>query len=500
MKIISLWIVAVFLPFLAAPDAEAQQVTPIEVLTLDCKSPKQLLPGDKYCLQIELDSNNYDAGIIDATFKQVEGPTSSTRYSGPMPRDSVVANAHLLKHQTIYTLRFDVTEDLAPGKWKLTRVIVGQNQQEEFKISKNVTFDILAPSPIVVHARSPQTVEAGETYNVTVTMDEWTKNLYKGCVLTIGIRLKPTSPGAQAFGFDDQALTADKHSYTFSYSLASDFPGGSVDGDIVESGGNDNDHFTGCRYPELKGDTHFEFKIEPNKNFKPPTSVEVIVNPSQIQLLSGEIDRLNAKAQNIKEELRLKSPADRQALLLGSLADAMTELAATKKTYKERGKEPSYIPAINIFFGDIERTYRDARKTLANNSVQILQAISGLKDISLDGSSPREDGASDVVLAAIQHNVEAYEIATSSKVITFNLDVYSEPPDAKIAYRIEGDDDYTPVEHHTDWQIENLPLATYEIRLQLPDYQDYVTTFEAVRNTGSSINARLIPNKRPVAP
>ena len=371
MKILTLRIVAaVFSGILCLvvgpPGAEAQQVT-VEAPTLDCKSPKQLLPGDKYCLQLKLDSNNYDAGIIDATFKQVEGPSKETRYSGAMPRDCVVANAHLLKHQTIYTLKFDVTEDLAPGKWKLTRVIVGQNQQEEFKVLKDVTFDILAASPIVVHAHSPQSVGAGETYNVTVTVDEWTKNLYKGCALTIGIRLKPASPGAQIFVFDDQALTADKHSYTFSYSLASDFPGGSLSGEVVETGGNE-DHWTGCRYPELKGDTHFEFKIEPNKDFKPPTSVEVIVNPSQIQILSEEIDRLNAKAQNIQEELRLKSPSDRQAILLGGLADAMTELATTEDACKEQGNQPLFTPAIDIFFGDIKLSYDEALKAVANNS------------------------------------------------------------------------------------------------------------------------------------
>jgi hypothetical protein len=138
---IAMGVLGVLLFSVAALDAEAQQVTPIEVATFDCNSPKQLLPGDKYCLQLKLDSDNYDAGIIDATFKQVEGPPASTRYSGPMPRDSVVAKAHLLKHQTVYTLTFGITEDLAPGKWKLTRVIVGQSKPEEFKISKDATFD-----------------------------------------------------------------------------------------------------------------------------------------------------------------------------------------------------------------------------------------------------------------------------------------------------------------------------------------------------------------------
>jgi hypothetical protein len=324
-------------------------------------------------------------------------------------------------------------------------------------------------------------------------VDEWTKNLYKGCVLSIGIRLKAASPDAQIFEFDDQALTADKHSYTFLHSLASDFPGGSLSGEVVESGGNDNDHWTGCRYPELKGDTHFGFTIKPNKNFKPPTSVEVIVNPSQTQLLLGEIDRLNAKYQRLKEQLNSNNGIDRDALLRNSVNDAVTELAETQSSYRKQETKPAYIPVIDIFFGDIKLTYDEALKGLANNSAQTLQTESRpiLANVVERDPSPRTS-ASEAVLQSIERNIRAYQIAVSSQSLFFSVEVRTEPEqDADISYRRGRGKPYQSWHTRTDTTLQSLPRAFYTIRVQKSGYGDQCVGFDAMTDTTTTITIPL---------
>jgi hypothetical protein len=218
-----------------------------------------------------------------------------------------------------------------------------------------------------------------------------------------------------------------------------------------------------------------------------PTSVKVIVNPSQVQLLRGEIDRLNAKAQNIKEELRLKSPADRQALLLGGLNDAAAELATTEKTYKEQGKEPSYIPAIDMFFGDIKLTYDQAIKALTDSSVRAPQTGPRLKSVNavLGSPSPR-----DLALGSIERNIKAYALAVSNKAISFNLEVTSEPMGAQIFYK-RDDEDFQRWGHDTNATLYNLIRAAYTIRLQLDGYVTQDRPFDANKDPSTSINIPL---------
>jgi hypothetical protein len=70
-----------------------------------------------------------------------------------------------------------------------------------------------------------------------------------------------------------------------------------------------------------------------------PTSVAVTVNPSQIQLLLGEADRLRAKAQHLDGQLSSTDQVGNQALLRTSVQEAVTDVDRTEQTFKQRGMD-----------------------------------------------------------------------------------------------------------------------------------------------------------------
>jgi hypothetical protein len=106
------------------------------------------------------------------------------------------------------------------------------------------------------------------------------------------------------------------------------------------------------------------------------------------------------------------------------------------------------------------------------------------------GSPPRLTLASKAVLASLLHNAKAYDVVASTKALTFNLDVFSEPRGATISYKLTGGT-YEPLDHETDWRIENLARAVYWILLQKAGYQDKEVSFDAINSTGTSVQVHL---------
>lgn len=245
------------------------------------------------------------------------------------------------------------------------------------------------------------------------------------------------------------------------------------------------------RAPKLEGDIRFEFKIE-SANLVTPTIVSVIINPSQIELLRGEADQLKVKAERLNQQLNAGNTSVNKTILLSCLKEAMSDLDSTEVAYKERGAEPSSTKVVNVFFDDLRVNYGEALKILSNSSARTQQNSPRLERVSaaLGSPSPRLDRASIAVLTSILHVAKAYELIASSKTFYFNLTVYSEPQGAEISYRQRGGE-YHPLDHETDWTIENLVRAVYLIRLQKPGYEDKEVQFDAIDSPDPSIVIRL---------
>jgi hypothetical protein len=482
------WILGI-LYLVVTPPRVGAQVTPNEVSVKPCESPRLLFPDDDYCIQLEFNRapEGYDGGTIYATFKQTSGPPPTNRFAevDVYATDNALSKTDLINHRAIYKLTVHIIEPMAPGTWELKEITLGHIVQKKIPISGTASFEIGEPSPIMFHVRAPASVRAGETYNVTVILDKYPAHLYRGCKLELEITLKPASPGSYVFEFDPQEITPDEHSYTFSHRIASDFPKSSIEGDVGTQISR------ACRFPEVQGDLHFKFEVEPNTGIVTPTSVKVIVNPSQVQLLRGEIDRLNAEALNLKNQLSTKDAAGRQALLRSGLEKAATELASTETQYKKQETNPANVPVANIFFNDLKLTYDFAAKALTDMSAWITESEPRLIYASAVEGDPRIN-ASEVVLKSIDRNISAYQFAVSTLSLYFNLEVRSEPEqDAAISYRQGRGKPFVSWPDRTNSTLQNRERAFYTIRIQKSGYRDQCVDFDAMTDASTTITITL---------
>lgn len=479
---------------------------PIKAKVIACKSQPLKIGQNFDCqLQVEPTPNGYDGGRILYRFQLV------SPYSPNNPLDghetSILGATPLKDGQAAYKLSIPMDRTISPGTWKLVEVTLGKHAQTPVSILNDVSFDIPLALTLAFHIEAPKSVTAGQPFTFDFVVDEYPGSLSPACVVTLsGVLRQASSVGqvnanAPSVTVNPVVLSPDQKSYEISGHLAPDHPPGSWQGVMnIAATLGPSPGYMGmfweehniCLQPQIKGETHFTFTVEPPVGLVTPTSVAVTVNPSQIDLLRGEADHLKAKAQHLKQQLSSEDLATDQVLLRSSVQDAVSELDKTEAAYKERGMEPSYAKAVDIFFDDIRFGYGQALKTLTAGSGQARQFGPQLERVNAaqGAASPRLNPASQAVLSSILHNARAYEVVASSGVMTFNLNVYSEPKGAAISYRRTGED-YHPLDHETDWRIENLPRAVYSIRLQKPGYEDKEVPFDAVDSTSTSIDIRL---------
>jgi hypothetical protein len=492
-----LWIATVgFLGVLCVTTA-AQEAGPTKV-TVEQGQSQCFVPGCSLTFVVHFDRapQHYDGGTVGARFEKVTDTSSSELYNYVEPLGSMAgAGAALINGQRDYILTLPISEWMAPGKWRMVSIGLGETVGKTFPVPESVSFEIPSLRPFRVHFQAPKSVVAGQRFVFKITLDEYPNDLYKECALGLSVQLK--SDALNHWGTpppDAVILKPGQLSYEIPYSFKSDYPGSAWQAELQHGAGpaDPSVHF-GCRYPRMEGDTHASFVVEPNKDLVTPTSVEVTVNPTQAKLLHVEASHLKNKAELLRQQLGSADTATKQFLLQASVHEAKNDVDKTEKIYKEQGSKQSSELAkdISIFFGDIRKDYTDA----LTERKQPVQDIRGVRQSEFVSASLREpnpplDPVSEAVIGSVLHNAAAYEVVASTRDIRFNLDVYSDPQGATISWKLRGDQ-YKPVDHDTDWRIENLPIAVYYIRLQKNGYADKETRFDAISNSGSSIHVHL---------
>jgi hypothetical protein len=503
MKTRGSWVAIVGLSGILTVGAAAQKtgnalVVPDKASATAEQSQKLLHPFQDFKFQLHFfpAPDGYGEGKISAIFKNEGGPPSSERFttSQSQPRVVVPVNADLHDGQAIYTLVLNVRESMSPGKWKLTELSLGRSTPKTIPFSEDVSFVVADLQPLMVHVQAPSSVEAGNEYALTVTLDSYPVDVSKNCKLQLSLLLRQGGPNGRSLDPLRAAIVPEQLSYKFSHQFEPDIPSGPWEVAVEDSAYNSNDPDEGCWYPQLQGNVRVAFNIEPARNLVTPTSVVVTVNPSQIELLREEADHLRAKERHLREQLASESSNTHQVVLQTSLQDALTDLERTKNSFigLQKGMEPASRRAVYIFFDDIERTYVHAQEAVVKTSARLPRAQPRLMQVhyAFTGLAYHLDPAADAVLESIVHNEAAYDVVASSKLLTFTLEVDSKPKGATISYKLRGDD-YHSLHHETDWRIENLPRAVYLVRVQKEGYEEQEKPFDAIKDTGTSISFDL---------
>jgi hypothetical protein len=448
------------------------------------ESAKQLMPGESYKFQLLFDRapEGYGGGTIHYQFDNVA-------ISGRTVDDqaSVSGDGALHDGQSIYSFSLPITESMDKGRWKLVSVQMGKAVMKDVPITNDIAaFDVRLPAPIL-HVQVPERVVAGTSFHLEVILDEIPITSTE-CNLYIGFWIRPRAQSGTA---GNVLVQSGRHSYELIGKLDVDVPSGVWKGAVnlyteprEQSGGRGRMCFE--RLPPWLATSELSLTVEPSPSLVSPTAVSATVNPSQIQLLVAEADRLRAKAKHLQEQLASDNKTGNQDLLRSSLLEANADLDKTETTFKQQGAEQPPVQQVDAFFDDIRFGYQEALGILRGEVArekdgQLLRVSAGRARAPLNAN---------LVLKSIRHNADAYDLVASAKALTFNLDVYSEPKGAAISYRRRGGE-YHSVDHETDWRIENLVRAVWLIKLQKPGYEDAEKPFDAVDNTRTSITIKL---------
>ena len=462
---------------------------------------ERLIPGQKFGFRLQFNQapDLYGkGGVIKYTFQNTayEAEAASRARFPNFSGLTVSGETPIKNGESDYSLSLTVLNSMGKGTWKLTSVTIGEAIQKSVPFRGNVTFDIVSPQPLRINLKAPSDVEAGRDFRLNVTFLE-IPHITDSCVLGISSSVRAIDNQEQlrssvfSAQIDPIRITPDKLSYDLTVRFPPDLPASKwrADASVLSLSGN----YIDCAVPGLSGDTSATFDVRSAVGLVTPTAASVTVNPSQIELLRGEANQLNAKARSLHATLKTSDVAANK-VLIDSLQNLLTALDRTELSYKQRGSQGSSIREVDSFFNDIRLSYREALQSLRTNGAQVSpsnpQFLSA--KLAVDRSQHKLNSALVAGIATIVHNANAFDIVASTRSVTFDLSVFSVPNGAIISWRLRGGE-YQKSDHETDWQIKNLPRAVYSIRVQKNGYEDNEVPFDAIDNTNTSVS---IPLKR----
>jgi hypothetical protein len=251
---------------------------------------------------------------------------------------------------------------------------------------------------------------------------------------------------------------------------------------------------TGAHQSDLSF-TKVPFKVIGKTGLVFPTSAEVAINPSQIQLFRREALRLQQHLQTLKEQLtdlqRSSSP-NGASILVRSIKTEMGALVETEARFKELNHNQSQEADSRVFFSDLRKTYEDVLSHLpvltSATSEQPTLLLSKFTEPVPSGNALGLQSLA--VFRALEQNESAYSLVAETETLTFNLEVNSVPAGASVSYHRRGDA-YQDLPTQTNSTIKSLPLAIWLVRFQKAGYSDREIEHDPFTEPNHSLTVEL---------
>lgn len=203
-----------------------------------------------------------------------------------------------------------------------------------------------------------------------------------------------------------------------------------------------------------------------------PTSAEITVNLSQVQLLRKEATHLQERIQQLKSAFSEYVRANREGavspLLEKNLRMSVGALRATQVEFSKLTTGGAEGSKAEIFFDDLRRSYEDAISHLGRSAASLKRAghlvrVSG-------GKKTDAEPLLSLTLRPMEQNELAYKVVADQGSLTFDLEVDSTPVGAVISYNRRGDPARGNPEP-TRSTIRSLAYAIWIIHFEKPGFK-----------------------------
>jgi hypothetical protein len=328
--------------------------------------------------------------------------------------------------------------------------------------------------------RGPDIVKAGEQVKLDISVDQAPN--FEGS----GVQIFVTGPGSYSVNFSCALPPGEKVCHS-GFRFPADVPSGTAYVSLA--------FYTGSRQIELPSNK-LPIQVVSNPGLIFPTRAEVLVNPSQTQLLRREAARLQEQLQTLKATVANAESASRRdttKILGAKVLEELNYIETTGAKFRDLG-EKSQSEAAQAFFDDLRIGYTELLHELDQDGrTTQVTPVTG-KSPFQEGSSSKKRGmyslAAQAVFRVFEVNELAYNLVADTASLTFNLEVNSTPQGATISYRRRGD----PYKQHsspTNSILRSLPLAIWIVRFQEQGYRDLEVEFNPFVEPNRVITASL---------
>jgi hypothetical protein len=238
------------------------------------------------------------------------------------------------------------------------------------------------------------------------------------------------------------------------------------------------------------------FQVIAKQGLEFPTSADIIVNPSQQQLLRLEARHLQQRIEDLKAAIAAYQQANQGGriaqVLRTNVDEAVKALDKTEAEFESRATAKDQSTTAKTFFADLRLSYGtvaldlDRRSASRNENGKLLSVAFPAKARS-DSSYPI---LAQAALRAFEGNELAYNVVAETGYLTFDLKVTSNPPGASVSYYRRGDTPH-PCPDPTTTVIPSLPLAIWYVRVEKPGYKAQEREHDAIRSTDHVVNVEL---------
>ena len=312
----------------------------------------------------------------------------------------------------------------------------------------------------------PDIAKAGETVDIVITLDKAPN--FDGGGLTVYV----TGPGDLIISSGCETRRGEKVCH-YPFHLPEAAPGGTWYVSKIS-------FFTGTRQIDLPfKKLPFQVIAKPDLVF--PTSVEVAINPSQVQLFRREATRLQADLQALKAAIASAPGASSKATedtLIRHVQAEIESLRVTESNFQDLSKAKPLSEEAQVFFEDLRTSYEEVLLALPTKRISST-AEARILTAAWNSSSLAGAGKDNVtypivaqaVFRTFEQNELAYALVADTGELTFDLEVSSIPEGATVSYRRRGDP-YHDHPNPTDSVIRDLPLAIWFVRFEKLGFRD----------------------------
>jgi hypothetical protein len=477
--------------------AQAQAVVPSTVRVGAPATQKATL-GEELVFLISFNRapRGYDGGHVTAVFRWESRASALPPQIARRDDDQIEVSAStpMQDGTSNYALYLKLYDSMALGKWSLAEIRFGDSSSTVLPVKESVSFELIGPDPVQIDLSSPSVVHAGDSFQVSVSLRALPKNQSPNCILFINANLRSVDGKSGSFDLGTFQPKAGELTHTFPpFKFKSDLGSAKFAVQTYVGARIPDSSYQGCKVPPVEGNTSAALEVEPSANLVAPTSVDVTVNPTQVEILKVEAERLGQKASALEQVAKTKQGLDPDQLR-ESVIVALRDVERTERSFNEARKQPSIPDAVNVFFDDIRHSYGEARKTLSVDERLPVDAGASIELASFSRATrgPGKHG-DNVVIASIRRNAAAYSTVAAAGSMTFDIEIRSFPAGATVSYAKYADDEFELMDDKTNTILRNRPYAVWFVKFELAKHKTQTIKCDPYADSRHLVEAQLEP-------